>query len=137
VHHRVESAELLQGREELVERRPGDIAGQDDRALELGRQLANAGLHALALVREREAHPGRREGLRAGPGDRSLVGDAEDESGLAFEDPLQRETPWKREVDRILAKAGACWKTPPARTGGDSGECRVSQGDAGLAAVQP
>src|SRR5262249_13370783 len=48
-------------------------------------QLAHPGLDPLALVGEREPGAGVGEALRDRPGDRALVGDAEDEAALAVE----------------------------------------------------
>src|SRR5438045_5146147 len=62
-----------------------DVALGDERRVDAARQLADAGLDALALVGEGE--PGTRVGetLRDRPPDRALVGDPEDQAALAVE----------------------------------------------------
>ena len=63
-----------------------DVARVEHGARQRGRELFDVLLEPVALVREREPHPGARERLRDGPGDRALVGDAEDEPVLAVEE---------------------------------------------------
>ena len=61
----------------------GDVERQDQRIGQAFGQLADVFFEPLALVGQRDARAGRRGRLRDGPGDRSFVGDADDEAGFA------------------------------------------------------
>ena len=62
-----------------------DVALGDERARDALGQLPDPFLDALALVRERELGAFLGEPPRDRPGDRTLVGDAENEAALPFE----------------------------------------------------
>src|SRR5213078_808665 len=62
-----------------------DFAGRDQRRVDRLRELAHALLDPLALIRERKLRATGRETARDRPRDRPFVGDAEDETALAFE----------------------------------------------------
>ena len=85
VHDEVQSAEfLVDRRKHVVDLRvDGDVAGQNQRIGQRRREIADVLLEPFALVRHGEPGARGRSGLRDGPGDRPLVGDAHDEAGLA------------------------------------------------------
>ena len=88
MHHEIQAAEptlhrLRQRVEVLV---AGHVAGQDERTVQARGQLAYILLEALALVGHGQAGALARDGLGDAPGQRALVGDAEDETVLAFEE---------------------------------------------------
>src|SRR6266446_3278495 len=64
----------------------GDVARIKQRAGKRAGQRYDVLLQPVALVREGESHPGGRERLSDGPGDRALVGDAEDDPRLAVQE---------------------------------------------------
>src|SRR5438876_943137 len=61
------------------------VAGGNQRRIDRGRELANVALDPFPLVGEGEPGAAVGETLRDRPGDRALVGDAEDEAALAGE----------------------------------------------------
>ena len=79
--HEVDAAERLatagrDGGQLLV---AGDIEREDQRVVQLAGQLAHVFLEPLALKCEREACASFGDSFGNGPGDRALVGDADDE----------------------------------------------------------
>src|SRR5262249_54272631 len=104
------------------------VAGEGDRSRQLRGQLADAFFHPIALVGQGQAHARTGEGLGARPGDRALVGDAEDETGLAFEDALQRCTPSDPGDRPDPSEAAGVWENPAEASGvgiGESAGARV------------
>ena len=87
VHDEVEAAELSVDRLEHCRDLTvvGDVARQDQRIAQVGGEVANVLLEALALIRDRQPGTRGRRRLRDRPGDRALVRHADDQSGLAFE----------------------------------------------------
>ena len=87
VDERVEPAELLADfAEHAVDLGVvGDVARQDERVRHGRAELFDVLLQPLALIGEGQPHPLARQRLRDGPGDGALVGDAENDSGLPFQ----------------------------------------------------
>src|SRR5205085_12086066 len=63
------------------------VAGGDERAVDLRRQVAHVRLDALSLEGERQPGAARRQASRDRPRDRALVGNAENQAGLSLETP--------------------------------------------------
>ena len=61
----------------------GDVERKDQRIGEAGGQLADVFFEPFALIGQRDARARGRGRLRDRPGDRSLVGDADDEAGFS------------------------------------------------------
>ena len=85
MHEEIEAAELAierraQRREVLV---VGDVARQDERILELRRQLADVLLEPFARIRQRDPRALGRRRLRDRPRDGPLVGHTNDQSELS------------------------------------------------------
>ena len=88
VHEEIEPAELTVDAPRTPRRsgcRLVTSQGSSSGSCEAGRELADVLFETLALIRDREPGAGCGSGLRDRPGDRSLVGDADDESGLTGE----------------------------------------------------
>jgi hypothetical protein len=102
VHHEVQAAELTlhRFRQRIEVRVAGHVAGQDERSVQARGQLAHILLETLALVGHGQPCPLARDRLGDAPGQRALVGDAEDETVLAFEEhphpPKSRTIPFRR-----------------------------------------
>jgi hypothetical protein len=87
VHEGVEPAEVALDAGE--DRRDlgvdADVTRVEHGAGQRGREFLHVFPQPIALVGEGQAHPCARQGLRDGPGNRALVGDAEHDAGLALE----------------------------------------------------
>ncbi len=66
-----------------------DVGLEQQRALQVGRELLERGPQALRLVGERQAGPGLRQRLRYGPTQRTLVGHAHDQTLLPAQIDLE------------------------------------------------
>src|SRR5581483_1480402 len=62
----------------------GDVAGDDQRIVQGGGEVAHVAFHALALVGDGQARSLALHGLRNAPGDAAVVGDAVNYGGLAL-----------------------------------------------------
>ena len=83
------------------------VQRHEDRRLELARQRLDEALRLLVEIGDRELGAERAEGLGAAPGDRLVVGDADDQALLAFEQRrlARREWSCRPLVLRRLARA--------------------------------